>query len=90
MHEVTLAGKKIDLTAVEFRLLSTLAKEPGRVFSRPSIVEAALGFDYQGFDRTIDVHIMNLRKKLEPDPKKPTYIKTVYGVGYKFNRDKES
>jgi DNA-binding response OmpR family regulator len=72
------------LTSVEFKLLGILAKEPGRVFSRANLIEEALGFDFEGFDRTIDVHILNLRRKLELDPSHPKYIKTVYGVGYKF------
>jgi DNA-binding response OmpR family regulator len=83
-HEAWLAGKPLNLTSVEFKLLGVLAKEPGRVFSRASLIEEALGYDFEGFDRTIDVHILNLRRKLEPDPNHPRYIKTVYGVGYKF------
>jgi DNA-binding response OmpR family regulator len=83
-HEAYLAGKPMDLTSVEFRLLGVLAKEPGRAFSRASLIEEALGYDFEGFDRTIDVHILNLRRKLEPDPSHPRYIRTVYGVGYKF------
>lgn len=83
-HEALFAGRPLNLTSVEFRLLGVLAKEPGRVFSRASLIEEALGYDFEGFDRTIDVHILNLRRKLEPDPSHPRYIKTVYGVGYKF------
>jgi len=83
-HEAWFAGKPLNLTSVEFKLLGVLAKEPGRVFSRASLIEEALGCDFEGFDRTIDVHILNLRRKLEPDPSHPRYIKTVYGVGYKF------
>ncbi len=83
-HEAWFAGRPLNLTSVEFRLLGVLAKEPGRVFSRASLIEEALGYDFEGFDRTIDVHILNLRRKLEPDPSHPRYIKTVYGVGYKF------
>lgn len=83
-HEVWLAGRPLNLTSVEFKLLGVLAKEPGRVFSRASLIEEALGYDFEGFDRTIDVHILNLRRRLEPDPSHPRYIKTVYGVGYKF------
>jgi two-component system alkaline phosphatase synthesis response regulator PhoP len=83
-HEAWLAGRPLDLTSVEFKLLGILAKEPGRVFSRANLIEEALGFDFEGFDRTIDVHILNLRRKLELDPSHPKYIKTVYGVGYKF------
>jgi len=83
-HEAWLAGRPLNLTSVEFKLLGVLAKEPGRVFSRAILIEEALGYDFEGFDRTIDVHILNLRRKLEPDPSHPRYIKTIYGVGYKF------
>ena len=83
-HEAWLAGRPLNLTSIEFKLLGILAKEPGRVFSRASLIEEALGYDFEGFDRTIDVHILNLRRKLEADPSHPRYIKTVYGVGYKF------
>jgi two-component system alkaline phosphatase synthesis response regulator PhoP len=83
-HEAWFAGRPLNLTSVEFKLLGILAKEPGRVFSRANLIEEALGYDFEGFDRTIDVHILNLRRKLEPDPSHPIYIKTVYGVGYKF------
>jgi two-component system alkaline phosphatase synthesis response regulator PhoP len=83
-HEALFAGKPLNLTTVEFKLLGVLAKEPGKVFSRANLIEEALGYDFEGFDRTIDVHILNLRRKLEPDPSHPRYIKTVYGLGYKF------
>jgi len=87
-HEATLANRPLNLTSVEFRLLGVLAKEPGRVLSRAQLIEQALGPDFEGFDRTIDVHILNLRRKLEPDPSHPRYIKTVYGVGYRFSEAK--
>lgn len=83
-HEAWFDGRPLSLTSVEFKLLGILAKEPGRVHSRTSLIEEALGYDFEGFDRTIDVHILNLRRKVEPDPSHPRYIKTVYGVGYKF------
>jgi len=83
-HEAWFSGRPLNLTTVEFKLLGVLAKEPGRVFSRASLIEEALGYDFEGFDRTIDVHILNLRRKMEPDPSHPRYIKTVYGIGYKF------
>ena len=83
-HEANLDNKPLDLTMVEFKLLGVLAREPGRVFNRAQLIEKALGYDFEGFDRTIDVHILNLRRKLEPDPKHPTYIKTAYGAGYKL------
>jgi len=83
-HEASLAGRPLNLTPVEFKLLGVLVKEPGRVFSRAQLIEKALGYDFDGFDRTIDVHILNLRRKLEPEPNRPRYIKTVYGAGYKL------
>ena len=86
-YEAYLAGKPLNLTAVEFKLLGVLIKEPGRVFSRAELIERALGYDFEGFDRTIDVHILNLRRKLEAAPCHPKYIKTVYGVGYKFTEE---
>jgi DNA-binding response OmpR family regulator len=83
-HEVSLAGRALQLTPVEFKLLGVLAREPGRTFSRAQLIEKVLGYDFEGFDRTIDVHILNLRRKLEDDPSRPRYICTVYGAGYKF------
>jgi two-component system alkaline phosphatase synthesis response regulator PhoP len=83
-HEAWFAGKPLELTSVEFKLLGVLAKEPDRVFTRANLIEEALGYDFEGFDRTIDVHILNLRRKMESDPSHPRYIKTIYGVGYKF------
>jgi DNA-binding response OmpR family regulator len=88
-HEASLAGRPLNLTTVEFKLLGVLAKEPGRVFSRGELIEKALGYDFEGFDRTIDVHILNLRRKLEADPSHPRYVKTVYGAGYKFVEDEQ-
>ena len=83
-HEAYLDDKPLHLTPIEFKLLATFIKEPGRVFSRAQIIEKALGYDFNGFDRTIDVHILKLRRKVEPDPRKPRFIKTVYGAGYKL------
>jgi len=83
-REASLGGRPLTLTPTEFRLLGVLIREPGRVFNRAQIIEKALGYDFEGFDRTIDVHILNLRRKLERDPKHPRYIETVYGAGYKF------
>lgn len=83
-HTVNLAGRAIDLTPTEFEILVALAKQPKRVFSRLQIMEQAQGDAYEGYERTIDAHIKNLRFKLEPDPKKPIYIQTVFGLGYKF------
>jgi two-component system alkaline phosphatase synthesis response regulator PhoP len=83
-YEAFLEGKPLNLTPVEFKLLGVLAREPGRVFSRAQIIEKAFGYDFDSFDRTIDVHILNLRRKIESDPRHPRYIKTVYGAGYKL------
>ena len=88
-HEVSLRGVNVSLTPKEFRLLETLGREPGRVFSRAELLEQAFGFNYEGLERTIDVHIMNLRRKIEADPASPTFIRTVYGVGYKLVGDGE-
>ena len=83
-YEASLAGRPLNLTPVEFKLLGVLVREPGRVFSRGQLLDKVLGYDFEGFDRTIDVHILNLRRKLEPEPSNPRYIKTTYGAGYKF------
>ncbi len=88
-REAWLAGRLLALTDVEFKLLGVLAREPGRVFSRGDLIEKALGYDFAGFDRTIDVHILNLRRKIEQAPNRPRYIKTVYGAGYKFVGDEQ-
>jgi two-component system alkaline phosphatase synthesis response regulator PhoP len=83
-HSVSLAGRAIDLTPTEFEILVTLAKQPKRVFSRLQIMEQAQGDAFEGYERTIDAHIKNIRLKLEPNPKKPVYIQTVFGLGYKL------
>lgn len=80
-------GVPIELTATEFDLLSILVREPGRPFTRTRLLELAYDVSYAGFDRTVDAHIKNLRRKLETDPRHPHYILTIYGVGYKFNED---
>ncbi len=86
-HSLTRAGQAIELTPTEFSLLVTLAGQPGRVFSRLQLLEAAQGVAYEGYERTIDAHIKNLRAKLEIDTKKPRYIETVFGLGYRFARE---
>jgi DNA-binding response OmpR family regulator len=83
-HEVRSSGKLIELTPAEFKILACLAASPGRAFSRQQLLEHAFGFDHYVFDRTVDVHVMNLRKKIEPSSGAPAYLKTVYGVGYKL------
>jgi len=80
----TLSGKPIDLTPSEFDLLATLMAAPGRVFSRLELLDRLQGTAYEGYERTIDVHVRNLRTKIEPDPANPRYIETVYGAGYRF------
>ncbi len=78
-------GKPISLTPTEFNILEVLASSPDRVFSRMQLMEKAQGgYSFEGYERTIDTHVRNLRKKLEPNAAKPTYILTVYGIGYKF------
>lgn len=83
-HTITLAAKPVDLTPTEFEILVTLARQPKRVFSRLQIMEQAQGDSFEGYERTIDAHIKNIRLKLEPNPKKPIYIQTVFGLGYKL------
>lgn len=83
-HKVTLGGKLVDLTPKEFRLLEVLTGEPGRVFTRSQLQDQAFGYGYEGLERSVDVHIMNLRKKIEANLAQPRYVLTVYGIGYKF------
>jgi len=83
-HRAVLKGKDIDLTVSEFKLLLVLARYPGRVYSRMELVDKVLGYEFEGYERTIDSHIKNLRSKLGDDPKHPHYISTVHGVGYRF------
>lgn len=81
--EVTVEGKKVSLTRAEFQILSTLLSRPGKVFTREELLKAAFGEAYEGYERTIDTHIWNLRRKIEKNPSNPKYILTVFGVGYK-------
>jgi two-component system OmpR family response regulator len=83
-HEVRKKGVPAVLTPTEFRLLMILADKPGRVFSRLQLINMVQGYDFEGYDRTVDAHIKNLRQKIEDDQRNPLFIKTVYGVGYKF------
>ncbi|MDR7468020.1 MAG: response regulator transcription factor [Armatimonadota bacterium] len=82
--EVSRGGTPLHLTPTEFRLLLTLARHPGRVFTRLQLLDQVQGYAYEGYERTIDAHIKNLRQKLEPDPRHPRYILTVHRVGYRF------
>jgi DNA-binding response OmpR family regulator len=85
-HEVKLKDKLVRLTPKEFQLLEVLAREAGKAFSRSELVNRVFGLGYEGLERTIDVHLMNLRKKIEPCPEQPTYLQTVYGIGYKLRK----
>jgi DNA-binding response OmpR family regulator len=86
-HVVLKDNNSVDLTPTEFSLLEVLATQPGRVFNRLQLLEATQGTAYEGYERTIDAHIKNLRSKIEADPKNPRYILTVFGVGYRFVKD---
>ena len=83
-HAVRVGQKGVTLTPTEFRLLATMVREPGRTFTRDQIIDQVFGYDFDGFDRTVDAHVSSLRRKIESDPRNPGYIHTVYGVGYRF------
>ncbi|MBS1112709.1 MAG: two component transcriptional regulator, winged helix family [Nitrospirae bacterium] len=83
-YEVKKKGLSLTLTPTEFKILSVLSHSPGRVFTRGELVESALGYQFEGYERSIDAHIKNIRQKIEDDPRSPLFIHTVYGVGYKF------
>jgi two-component system alkaline phosphatase synthesis response regulator PhoP len=80
----SIAGRPVDLTPTEFALLATLARQPGRVFTRSQLLDAIHGVAFEAYERAIDGHVRNLRRKLEPDPAHPRYLQTVHGVGYRF------
>ncbi|MCP4225444.1 MAG: response regulator transcription factor [Actinomycetia bacterium] len=84
-HQVFIDKALIDVTPKEFAILAALIQAPGRAFTRRMLLEEAFGFDYDGLERTIDVHVANLRKKIERDPADPDLVQTVYGIGYKLN-----
>ncbi len=83
-HEVTKGGQVLDLTPTEYDILDLLMRHPGRPFSRSEILDRVQGIAFEGYERSVDVHIKNLRRKLGDDPRAPRYIQTVYGIGYKF------
>jgi DNA-binding response OmpR family regulator len=83
-HMADAQGRRLDLTPTEFDLLATLAREPGRAFTRLQLLEATQGSAFEGYERTVDAHIKNLRAKLEADPRHPRWVQTVFGVGYRF------
>lgn len=85
--EVQKKGKTISVTPIEWKILSAFTKYPQKVFTRGDLIEVAFDLDFAGYDRVIDTHVKNLRKKIEDDPKKPVYICTVHGMGYKFEGD---
>jgi len=80
--------KPIDLTPIEFKILTTMYRNPGRTYTREQLITYALGYEYEGMSRTIDSHIKNIRQKIEDDPARPEFIRTVFGVGYKFVEEK--
>jgi two-component system alkaline phosphatase synthesis response regulator PhoP len=81
---VRVAGQSVEVTPTEFHLLAALARQPGRIFTRAQLLDAVHGVAFESYERAIDAHIKNIRRKIEPDPREPRYILTVYGVGYKF------
>jgi two-component system alkaline phosphatase synthesis response regulator PhoP len=86
---VSVAGRTVELTPTEFQLLVSLARQPGRIFTRSQLLDAIHGLAFESYERAIDAHVKNLRRKLEADPARPRYILTVYGVGYRFAEEPE-
>jgi DNA-binding response OmpR family regulator len=89
-YAVEKEGNPVDLTPTEFKVLHALAALPGKVFTREELVEKALGYEFEGYERSIDAHIKNIRQKLEDDPRRPSFIITIYGVGYRFSGKKDA
>jgi DNA-binding response OmpR family regulator len=85
---VTVAGRRVDLTPTEFQLLAAMARQPGRVFTRAQLLDAVHGVAFESYERAIDAHVKNIRRKLEPDPRAPRYLLTVFGVGYRLADDR--
>ncbi|MBT8197678.1 MAG: response regulator transcription factor [Acidimicrobiia bacterium] len=83
-RRVTVDGEDIELTSTEFDLLLTLARQPGRIYTRAQLLDAVHGVSFESYERSVDAHIKNIRRKIEPDPKRPSLVLTVYGVGYRF------
>jgi DNA-binding response OmpR family regulator len=82
--EVRVSGQRVNLTPTEFQLLAAMARQPGRVFSRAQLLDSLHGVAFESYERAIDAHVKNIRRKLEPDPRAPRYLQTVFGVGYRF------
>jgi two-component system OmpR family response regulator len=89
-YEARRKGELVSLTPAEFKVLFALASSPDRVMTRSELVDKALGYQFEGYERTIDAHIKNIRQKLKDDPRKPTFILTVYGLGYKFIGERDA
>ncbi len=83
-RKVTIEGDIVELTATEFDVLLTLARHPGRIYTRAQLLDAVHGVSFESYERSIDAHVKNIRRKIEPDPRRPTLVLTVYGVGYRF------
>ena len=86
-RRVSIGERAVELSPTEFDLLTVLARSPGRVFTRLELLDRVQGYAFEGYERTVDAHVKNLRQKIEPNPKEPRYVLTVYGVGYKFRDD---
>ena len=86
-RRVSVAGREVELTATEFALLETLMREPGRVYTRGQLLDAVHGVSFESYERAVDAHVKNLRRKLEPEPGLRRYVQTVHGVGYRFAED---
>ncbi|TMD07503.1 MAG: response regulator transcription factor [Chloroflexi bacterium] len=82
--QLTIGDRRIELTATEFQLLAIMARQPGRIFNRAQLLDAVRGVAFDSYERAIDAHIKNMRRKIEPDPRNPRYLQTVFGVGYRF------
>ena len=82
--QLRIRGRLVDLTPTEFQLLATMARQPGRVFTRAQLLDAVHGVAVESYERAIDAHVKNLRRKIEPDPRAPRYLQTAFGVGYRF------
>jgi len=85
-HTLTVRGEQVDLTPTEFELLALFLENPGHTYTRDELLEKTLGYSYEGTGRTLDTHIMNLRQKIEPDPRQPSYIQTVHRIGYRMSK----
>ena len=82
--QARVGGRRVELTRTEFQLLETMARQPGRVFTRAQLLDAVRGVAFESYERAIDAHVKNIRRKIEPDPRSPRYVLTVFGVGYRF------